>query len=75
MLRETRSKHDFSSEVVSIFFVVVFQENLDLLTSSLFVKENRMEGTMQHFSLAMIHLLYDERLLKYTLIRYYKAVT
>lgn len=75
MLRETRSKHDFSSEVVSIFVVVVFQENLDLLTSSLFVKENRMEGTMQHFSLAMIHLLYDERLLKYTLIRYYKAVT
>lgn len=75
MLRETRSKHDFSSEVVSIFFVVVFQENLDLLTSSLFVKENRMEGTMQHFSLAMIHLLYDERSLKYTLIRYYKAVT
>lgn len=75
MLRETRSKHDFSSEVVSIFVVVVFQENLDLLTSSLFVKENRMEGTMQHFSLAMIHLLYDERSLKYTLIRYYKAVT
>lgn len=75
MLRETRSKHDFSSEVVSIFFVVVFQENLDLLTSSLFVKENRIKGTMQHFSLAMIHLLYDERSLKYTLIRYYKAVT
>lgn len=75
MLRETRSKHDFSSEVVSIFFVVVFQENLDLLTSSLFVKENTMEGTMQQFSLAMIHLLYDERSLKYTLIRYYKAVT
>ena len=49
LLRETRSKNDLSPDVVSISFFFFIQENLDLLTSSLFIKENREEENTQHF--------------------------